>query len=62
VGSTGDVGVGREGCSWCSVAVLGMRLGIGSGGTEREKKLCEFTGRCGLWFSQGYLLKVGPGV
>lgn len=38
MGSTGDVGRVREGCSWCSAAVhLGQDWGIGSGGGQKER-------------------------
>jgi hypothetical protein len=42
MGSVGNVGRVREGCSWCSVTTLKIRLGVSSGRSERGE-------REGLW-------------
>lgn len=56
----------REGCSWSSVAVLARRLGMGSGGIEREEKVSRqhtwFSGRYGRWLSRWCFLESGDGI
>lgn len=42
VGSRGDVDWGKGGCSWCSVAVVGVTLIIGFGGTAIDVFLKKY--------------------